>query len=622
MAALLLGQLRFGRTDGRGRVGTLRRITESREFALADLLLVLGCAVVCMLRPEVSRLIMLAALLPWAARLAAGVFPFRRSSLDWLIALFLITACVGFWAAYDRPTAWNKMWLIVGAVLLYYALAAQPRENFIWIAVLFFCLGVGISVHFFLTYDFSAAPRKLELANRIGRWLMEVRPETGWKPIHPNYTAGLAAISAPFIILPLWERRRRPGVSEHLFRDLAWAGMALILLALFMATSRGALLAILGGLGVWPLWRITRIQSRIRIRCLFPILLLVYLAGMIFFLYLGPASRGSVWEQHRFGDGSRAELFARSLYLVEDHPITGGGLGSFPGLYSGYILSIPHFNVPNSHNLFLDAAIEQGVFGGFALLLIYLFAIFKLALSLTQEHGRGEPMAWIALFALTAALVHGLVDDYLYNGNGALLLFALAGVAMMVGPTREAEGAREGAALRTAAGLALLGAALMMIFMPGKLLSAWYADLGSVRMAQMELRDFPHGGWPGPEMAAQLADAESALRASLQLNPENRTANQRLGLISMLRRDFKAAEGYLSTAYRISPGHRGVVKTLGYCRAWLGDTAGAAELLSQIPEAQEELDVYIWFWGAEGRPDLAVLAGLALQTLQDSVELP
>ena len=122
--------------------------------------------------------------------------------IDWLVAVFLVTAWVGYWAAYDRETATNKVWLIVLAVLLYYALAALPEENVEWVSTTFFSIGLGVSIYFFLTQDFVALPRKVELVNRIGRWIMEMRPAFGWAPIHPNYAAGIAAITTPFILYP------------------------------------------------------------------------------------------------------------------------------------------------------------------------------------------------------------------------------------------------------------------------------------------------------------------------------------------------------------------------------------------------------------------------------------
>jgi hypothetical protein len=86
----------------------------------------------------------------------------------------------------------------------------------------------------------------------------------------------------------------------------------------------------------------------------------------------------------------------------------------------------------------------------------------------------------------------------------------------------------------------------------------------------------------------------------------------------MLGQNFELASKYLDTAYVVAPGHRGVVKSLGYCYVWLGDFEKAALLLSNIPEAQEELDVYVWWWGTQGRDDLSNKAALALQILKST----
>jgi len=43
--------------------------------------------------------------------------------------------------------------------------------------------------------------------------------------------------------------------------------------------------------------------------------------------------------------------------------------------------------------------------------------------------------------------------------------------------------------------------------------------------------------------------AETSFQSALQFEPHNQTANYRLGLISMLRQDFKTAAANLETAY-------------------------------------------------------------------------
>jgi len=97
----------------------LNRLVVSRWFALADL----ACASVAALwgyaQPAAGGWVLLVALVPWLLRLASGRFPFQRTIFDLLVAIFLLTAFVGVWAAYDRQTAWSKLWIILVAILLY-----------------------------------------------------------------------------------------------------------------------------------------------------------------------------------------------------------------------------------------------------------------------------------------------------------------------------------------------------------------------------------------------------------------------------------------------------------------------------------------------------------------------
>jgi lipopolysaccharide biosynthesis regulator YciM len=103
---------------------------------------------------------------------------------------------------------------------------------------------------------------------------------------------------------------------------------------------------------------------------------------------------------------------------------------------------------------------------------------------------------------------------------------------------------------------------------------------------------------------------------ALQADPTNRTANHRLGIISMLDEDFQSAAMYLERAHQKAPNHRGINKSLGYCYVWLGDMEKAELLLSKIPEATRELDVYVWWWDEQGRPDLSMQASLIVSKME------
>ena len=597
----------------------MRQLIDSHRFALLELILITLCGAVWMLKPEWGIWFILTALLPLALRVSGGGFRFRF--VDWLALIFAVSAWAGYWAAYDPATAWNKAWLVMTAILLYFSLKAQPTRNLFWISIFIFGLGVGVSLYYFLTHDFIVLPRKLELVNNMGRWIMNVRPQTGWTPIHPNYVAGMIAVTVPFIFYPIWDFKKRnfPIPAPALLAIVT--GLSLAALALVMATSRGVVLATLSGMGGWLLWRLidlSGISRRIKGEAVFPILLFIYLCVVVAFLYVGPARSGSLFSgNYYYGDGTRAELFSRSVYLLLDYPITGGGLGSFPGLYSQYLLGIPFYNVPNSHNLFLDVGIEQGVFGGLSFFFLYLAALWMTAGDLAGER-EDRTFQWIVLFSLIVAVVHGMVDDYLYNGVGTALSLFLVGLSMNGRETETRAGRID---LRTLGVVVMIWLVIAVVNL-NQIRAIWHANIGAVQLAKVELDGFPDTGWAGYAIVPRLDAADASLRSSLQFDPVNRTANQRLGMISISRRDFLSAVGFLETAHAQAPKHRGIVKSLAYGYVWLGEVEKAQEFLSRIPEAVEELDVYVWWWEAQGRNDLSGNAVLALDALETAPSQP
>ena len=78
-----------------------------------------------------------------------------------------------------------------------------------------------------------------------------------------------------------------------------------------------------------------------------------------------------------------------------------------------------------------------------------------------------------------------------------------------------------------------------------------------------------------------------------------------LGLIAMLRQDFESAVTYLSAAYVADATHDGIRKSLGYSYGWSGRLESGINLLTEIPNAEQELQVYEGWWGEQDREDLA-----------------
>lgn len=507
--------------------------------------------------------------------------PFKRTPLDLFIALFLLTAAVGVWATYDQEAAWEKFWLIVGAILIYYALAGQPREK-VWIAA-----GVLSASAALLAGGFSLA-RILRIGN-----------------LDPHIFGGAIAMFIPLIIaFGFWawkEGHRKLTALAVVFGLAALAGFV-------FASKRGALLGLGVAFGVWLSWRLSRYAGGHR-RPVFASMLGLAALGAILALALFPGLIIKV-----AAPGNRLEILPQALNLVTDFPFTGGGLGSFPGLFSRYILIIPWLFMPHASNLFLDTLVEQGVLGLIALAGIFVGSFWLLATrAWTSAHWR-----WAAAGGLIVMTVYGLVEDPFYSGWPVLLLFVFPGLGVAAsGPETLAERRPLSGRWELALGAgALVVVAGMFVASHQQVLAAWYANLGAVEMARVELTGWPETArWQSEFDPAEFSPAKALFNQALRFAPNNITANYRLGLIAAKQGNETEAVILWSQANQAAPSHRGVRKVLGYAYVWQGRLDEAARLLNDIPEARNEMDTYSWWWGTQGRDDLAAQAAAMAERL-------
>ena len=265
--------------------------------------------------------------------------------------------------------------------------------------------------------------------------------------------------------------------------------------------------------------------------------------------------------------------------------------------------------------MFLDVGLEQGLFGGLSFLFLYLAGLWMISGAISKEK-EDNMFQWIVLFSLTVAFVHGMVDNYLYNGGGAMLSLLLVGLSMNAAGYGE-EIRKNRFDLWTVGAITGIWVIVVLTNL-NQIRAVWYANIGAVQLAKEELAGFPDSGWVGTDIIPQLDMVDASLRSALRFDPTNRSANQRLGLINMYRRDFETAIYFLETARFQAPNHRGIIKSLGYSYAWSGDIDKAQLFLSQIPEAVEELDVYIWWWDAQGQSELSNNAVKILEKLNSA----
>jgi hypothetical protein len=232
----------------------------------ADLACAVAAGALWYLWPEIGPWPLLLVLAPWLVRLVAAGRPGWATPFDLPLVLFVATAGLAVWSAYDRTVAWSKFWQIVGGVFLFYALAnglaqagravladqgpaGEPAEDerrraagrrarrraeqYAWLLALF---GAGVAVYFVATHDWDVFPGKFPALEQLGRELQAPLPALPGHRLHPNVAGGLMAMMLPFSVLVTGLDGRRlsdeAAFEPHEARRLAWSlftGLALVL---------------------------------------------------------------------------------------------------------------------------------------------------------------------------------------------------------------------------------------------------------------------------------------------------------------------------------------------------------------------------------------------------------
>jgi hypothetical protein len=529
--------------------------------------------------PQLGSWPLVLALLPWGLRVALTGRLTRTTRFDLLLVLFLLLSGLAVWTSYDRQTALAKFWLILGGVLLYYALvnAEGLGNGRAWLLALF---GAGVAVYFVLSHDWSTAPPKFEALARLGQALQAFLPAVPGNGLHPNVAGGIMAAMLPFAGLAAIHAGKmvQQGGGQPAGR---WLGLILALalcgaigLGLLLSSSRGAWLALGVALALGTALYIARsvfhwlghhrpaLQRWVRLG-----LVMVLLVMALAFALAWP---GGIWTALGNLPGPntaapRAEMQGRSLVLVHDYAVLGAGLDSFMMLYSTYALLTHVGYIQYSHNLFLDVAIEQGLPSLLMLVLSWLLfavAVWRMLWRSPESQGRpqgessspdGGGLLAAAGLSLVVTLVHGMGDDVYYASWAVLLLFLpLAFAVPFLAPAGQPSAGRRGWrwVLALAAGLGLLLALVLVWRKP--LLSLVHSNLGTVQQSRAELSQYTWPEWPIQDALRREIDLGRPLaefERALTLDPGNASASRRLGQIELSLAEYEEALAHLEVAY-------------------------------------------------------------------------
>ncbi len=587
----------------------MSREVSNSKFASVEFFIVVISCLALSIRPELGWLPLVIACVSWVMRVVWQRVPFQKSPESLLIPIFLLTSVVGVSVAYDPVAAAHKFYLIVGAALLFFSLAHQPKENISTIASVLSLIGAITTIIFIFITDWETFPADVAIINTLGEVLTRSAPQASIQKIfdpqlfQANMVGGINALLIPIAAITsiiFWREKKK---IQTIFSVLI---LSILAIGLVVSSSRAAFVAAFLGISFVFIVGLSQQKASNTLPRFFYalILLLIILIGVFLPLFLAesPLSLSDITSFE-----SRLKLARQTYFLITDFPFTGGGLGSFPGLYSQYILVIPYFMFGYSHNLYLDLTLEQGIFGFLVWISIILVCAIAIGSSIRKYSINSR--FWLFALAIYASLVtfllHGILDDPVYSNSwGLIFLFAIPGIAISL---TEQKDSISKSAIKKCAKISLVGLAAispLVFILLNSFIAAWDANIGAVNMAKIELQNWPSVEWVSGDQSATYSQIEDNFINSLSNNPLDRTAHYRLGLISMAGMDFPAASEHLEVARSVSPEHRGIRKNLGYCYTWLGEFDQAEIVLRQIPEALTEMDTYVWWWQIQGEEEL------------------
>jgi O-antigen ligase/Tfp pilus assembly protein PilF len=396
-------------------------------LAAASWLGYLICSGAPQVQPEVFRAtIAFQAVALAPAILYAAYLLFKRrlpggSGLDWPLLLLLAAYGVATVASIAWRVSLESTLIFLLAILVFYALSDLDLLDAHGLQAAFL-LAASAAAVWALWIVFGDYRDWLNLARATsgGFHLSNLIPPTVPKvhdvSDHPNILGMTLVLAMPFYVLAVY--RTRAAWLRIFWGVLLFAALWAIFLTLARGAWVGAAVAValtVAGIaavrGDWTVETARRSLGRLRARpslvAAGGVLLLLVVALAVALL----AIRWNVRPQWLFRQSisPRQDVFDAGVSIFRDHPLFGGGPGTFAQLYPQYSGEFP-IHAIHAHNGFLQLADDTGVVGLAALAALLLTLGWMLWRSYRRGSTEQRLLAVTCAAALTGFAVHNLVD--------------------------------------------------------------------------------------------------------------------------------------------------------------------------------------------------------------------
>lgn len=343
----------------------------------------------------------------WAESLRDALRSFN--GMDWAVLFFLAVSVLSLEASEVLEVSLREFRVVIlEPVLFYWLLRQVPRKQgqFFRLLDAFILSAIIISLYGLFQYFFTADVITAEGVRRM-------RAVYG----SPNNLALFLGRAIPMALaVVLWHPESRR-------RQLYALGLMPVILAVFLTFSRGALFL---GVSAAVLF-LAAMKSR---KALAMALGLV-LVAMVLLIPLTGLERFSSLLNLESGTGFlRLQLWAATVDMLRDHPITGVGLDNFLYQYPRYIRPGAEIepDLSHPHNLLLHWWVSLGVLGVVALIWM-LIAFFRMGFRLLLGVGQESRTMLLGLMGtMVYILAHGLVDQSYFLVDLAFVFFLCLGI--------------------------------------------------------------------------------------------------------------------------------------------------------------------------------------------------
>lgn len=340
----------------------------------------------------------------WIIRLVAHRRFGLRTPTDWPIILLLLMVPVTLWVTAEPGVTIPQVLRLVAGIGLFYAVInwARTHNRLHWLLRGVWLAGLLIALYSAVSVQWSNTKLAFLPASVYSHFKILVSDT-----VNPNVMASGLDILAPIVI----------GILLFNVKQLAWFDIALsavsastIALVLILTQSRGGLLAfgVVSVMLVALRWR----------RGWWVLVGTAVLVGAII-IWFGPTAvlNEIVANINIGGLEGRIEIWSRTIYMIQDFPFTGIGMGSYTRV-ADMLYPFIHYDPGSavlSHNLFLQVAVDLGIPGLIAWLSILL--IISATASSIYRYGKTVKNQWAMglgaglLCSQLALVTHGMVDS-------------------------------------------------------------------------------------------------------------------------------------------------------------------------------------------------------------------